>query len=167
MKVENWKVDDVIPYIRNPRKNENAVLKVAASIKEYGWRQPIVVDKEGVVIAGHTRLLAAKHLKLKEVPVHVALDMNPVQAKAYRLADNRVAQEAEWDTELLALEIEEIGELGLSDLDALGFDEAELMKIRVPEFEPASEDEQGQLDEIQPKWITCPHCQKEFDAREA
>lgn len=135
MNVEQWPIDSVIPYARNPRKNENAVFKVAASIKEYGWRQPIVVDAEGVVIAGHTRLLAAKHLKLETVPVHVASDMNPIQAKAYRLADNRVAQEAEWDDELLALEIEELGALGLSDLDALGFEDDELANLRVLDVE--------------------------------
>ena len=135
MKVENWPIEKLTPYARNPRKNDHAVLKVAASIKEYGWRQPIVVDKDGVVVAGHTRLLAAMHLKQKTVPVHIADELNPIQVKAYRLADNRVAQEAEWDDELLALEIEELQALGLSDLDSLGFEEEELAGLHVPELE--------------------------------
>jgi ParB-like chromosome segregation protein Spo0J len=135
MRVENWPIEKLTPYARNPRKNEHAVLKVAASIKEYGWRQPIVVDKDGVVVAGHTRLLAAMHLKQKTVPVHIADELNPIQVKAYRLADNRVAQEAEWDDELLALEIEELQALGLSDLDSLGFEEEELAGLHVPELE--------------------------------
>lgn len=135
MRVENWPIEKLTPYARNPRKNDHAVLKVAASIKEYGWRQPIVVDKDGVVVAGHTRLLAAMHLKQKTVPVHIADELNPIQIKAYRLADNRVAQEAEWDDELLALEIEELQALGLSDLDSLGFEEEELAGLHVPELE--------------------------------
>lgn len=125
MKVEIWPISRPIPYSRNPRNNEVAVSKVAGSIKEFGWRQPIVVDSEGVIIAGHTRLLAAQHLRLKEVPVHVATDLTPQQIKAYRLADNRVGQEAEWDNDLLKLELSELEEDGF-DLDLTGFDESEI-----------------------------------------
>ena len=82
--------------------------KVAASIKEFGFKQPIVVDAEGVIIAGHTRLLAAERLGLAEVPVLVADDLTPAQVKAYRLADNRTGQEATWDMELLGIELEDL-----------------------------------------------------------
>jgi len=138
---------------------------VAGSIKEFGWRQPIVVDTEGVIIAGHTRLLAAQHLRLQEVPIHVATDLSPQQIKAYRLADNRVAQEAEWDNDLLILELEELKEEGF-DLDLTGFEQEEIEQLGPVNFEPGTEDDQGQLDQLEPKWIDCPHCGKEFDLRE-
>lgn len=117
--------EKVIPYARNPRKNEEAVSKVAASIKEFGWRQPIVVDKDYVIIAGHTRLMAAQSLGLKEVPIHVAEDLSEAQVKAYRIADNRVADEAEWDYDLLKLELADLGNMDM-DLSLLGFDPDEL-----------------------------------------
>ncbi len=101
MKVELVEITKVIPYARNPRKNEGAVAKVAASIKEFGFRQPIVVAPDMVVIVGHTRLLAAQQLGFKQVPVHIAEGLTDVQIKAYRIADNRTNEEAEWDNELL------------------------------------------------------------------
>ena len=128
MKVELIEIGRVIPYARNPRRNENAIAKVAASIKEYGFRQPIVVDEEMVIIAGHTRLQAAQHLCLSKVPVHIATGLTNTQIKAYRLADNRTAQEAEWDEELLGLELGELAEQGF-DLDLTGFDGDELEKL--------------------------------------
>ena len=128
MKVELIEIDRVIPYARNPRRYENAIAKVAASIKEYGFRQPIVVDEEMVIIAGHTRLQAAQSLGLKKVPVHVATGLTPAQIKAYRLADNRTSEDAEWDEELLALELGELDELGF-DLDLTGFDAVELEEL--------------------------------------
>lgn len=131
----------VIPYARNPRKNNAAVAKVAASIKEYGFRQPIVVDKDMVVIVGHTRLLAAQQLGIAEVPVHVAEGLTPAQVKAYRIADNRTHEEAEWDDELLAIELGELKESGFA-LDLTGFDEDELDKLLAEETpEGASEGE--------------------------
>jgi DNA modification methylase len=125
MKVELTEIGRVIPYARNPRKNDAAIAKVAASIKEYGFRQPIVVDEEMVIIAGHTRLQAAQSLGLKKVPVHVATGLTQAQIKAYRLADNRTHEDAEWDEELLAIELGELNELGF-DLDLTGFDAIEL-----------------------------------------
>ena len=89
MKIENWDIGRVTPYERNPRRNDDAVEAVAASIREFGFRQPIVVDAEGVVIAGHTRLKAAQHLGLAKVPVHVAKDLTPEQVRALRIADNK------------------------------------------------------------------------------
>lgn len=128
LKVEEWPVDKPTPYAANPRQNSGAVAKVAASLKEYGFRQPIVVDEAGVIIAGHTRLLAAQSLGLPTVPVHVATGLSPAQVRAYRLADNRTAQEAEWDDgllteELLALQGEEY------DLSLTGFDTDEVHRL--------------------------------------
>ncbi len=128
MHVELRSVDSIRPYESNPRLNESAVDAVARSIAEFGWRQPIVVDGDGVVIVGHTRLKAAIKLGLETVPVHVATGLTPAQVRAYRIADNQTASIAEWDMELLPVEIGELKELGF-DLDLLGFgdDLAEIM----------------------------------------
>lgn len=126
MEVTLWPVDKIIPYARNARKiSEKAVDKVAASIKEFGWRQPIVVDKDGVIVAGHTRLLAAHKLCMEQVPVHVARNLTQAQVKAYRLMDNRSNDEAEWDMELLGPELLDLQELDL-DLSLTGFDDSEI-----------------------------------------
>jgi hypothetical protein len=122
----SWPIDRPIPYARNSRKiPERAIDKVAASIKEFGFRVPIVVDTDNVIICGHTRLLAAKKLGLREVPVHVAENLTPAQVKAYRLMDNRSHEETDWDLELLGPELEELQGLDF-DLALTGFDEREL-----------------------------------------
>jgi len=139
MKTELVKADTLIPYARNPRKNSAAVDKIAASIKEFGWQQPIVVDKENVIIAGHTRLLAAQKLGIENVPVHVA-DLTETQAKAYRLADNRLSEDADWDIEMLGLEIRELDDLGF-ELDLTGFDNTELANLLIdPDLGETDED---------------------------
>src|SRR3954467_12057400 len=126
LEVHAWPIDKPIPYARNSRKiPEKAIDKVAASIKEFGWRQAIVVDREGVIICGHTRLLAAKKLGLREVPVHVAENLTPAQVKAYRLMDNRSHQETDWDFDLLGPELQELKGLDF-DLTLTGFDQREL-----------------------------------------
>ena len=101
LKIEYLKTDNLVPYINNPRINDNAVDVVAGSIAEFGFRNPIIVDKNNVIIAGHTRLLAAKKLGLAEVPVIRADDLTETQVKALRIADNKTAELAEWDTEML------------------------------------------------------------------
>jgi ParB-like chromosome segregation protein Spo0J len=127
-----WPIDKVTPYANNPRRlGEHAVAKVAASLAAYGWRQPIVVDADGVVIAGHTRLLAARHLGQDTVPVHVARDLSPAQVKAYRIADNRAAQENTWDAGLLSMEVLDLKAMS-ADLDALGFEPEELTAALAP-----------------------------------
>lgn len=128
MKIEMRALDKVRPYEKNPRHNEAAVEKVAKSIREFGWRQPIVVDEDGVIIAGHTRWRAARELGLDKVPVHVATGLTPAQVKGYRLADNRVGEEATWNEGLLGIELGELREMGLS-LDLTGFDDDELQKL--------------------------------------
>ena len=121
-----WPIDKPVPYARNSRKiPERAIDKVAASIKEFGWRQAIVVDKAGVIICGHTRLLAAQKLGQKQVPVHVADSLTPAQVKAYRLMDNRSHEETDWDTDLLGPELEELRDFDF-DLELTGFDQHEI-----------------------------------------
>jgi len=95
MQIELRDTDSITPYEKNPRLNDDAVDAVAASIREFGFRQPVVVDAEGVIICGHTRWKAAKKLQLAKVPVHVATDLSPEQVKAYRIADNKTAELAE------------------------------------------------------------------------
>lgn len=119
MEIKCVKLSEIRPYERNPRRNDSAVDAVAASIKEFGWQQPIVVDKDGVIIAGHTRYKAAKKLKCKEVPVVYADNLTEEQAKAYRLADNKTSELAEWDADLLS---EELLDLQDFDMGQFGFD---------------------------------------------
>jgi DNA modification methylase len=128
MHIELWEISRVVPYEHNPRLNDSAVDAVAKSILEFGWRQPIVVDKDGVIIVGHTRWKAAKKLGLKQVPIHVATELTPDQCKAYRLADNQTNSISDWDFSLLALELKELGELNF-DLSLLGFEDDDLAKF--------------------------------------
>jgi DNA modification methylase len=122
-------LEKIIPYARNARRiPPEAVDKVAASIREFGWRQPIVVDRDGVIIAGHTRLLAAQKLGLREAPVHVAENLTPAQVRAYRLLDNRSHEESSWDEDLLALELLDLKGMEI-DLDLTGFDSWEIEKL--------------------------------------
>lgn len=130
MDIRNVSIDAVKPYERNPRRNEAAVEKIAASLREFGWQQPIVTDAEMVVIAGHTRLLAAKSLGMTEVPVHVAKGLSPSQVKAYRLADNKLGEFAEWDKGLLDMELKDL-ELALYDMSQTGFTAEELAGFHI------------------------------------
>ena len=133
MRIEQRKLADVKPYENNPRINDDAVAAVVASIREFGFRQPIVVDEEGVIIVGHTRYKAAQQLGLEKVPVHVAKGLSPAQVKAYRIADNQTATLAEWNYDLLPIELADLQGLDF-DLDLLGFDTDELAKILSPEL---------------------------------
>ena len=119
MEIIERKVSELIPYANNPRHNDGAVNAVAASIKNFGFRVPIIVDKDGVIVAGHTRLKAAQKLGLKTVPCIVADDLTPEQVKAFRLADNKVGELAGWDFEKLDLELEELD----FDMTPFGFDD--------------------------------------------
>jgi DNA modification methylase len=134
MQTDTVGISSVIPYARNPRRNDAAIAKVAASLQEFGWRQPIVVDEDMVVVAGHTRLEAARTLNMEEVPIHIAHGLTPEQIKAYRLADNRVGQEAEWDEELLRLELGELEGMDFA-LDLTGFDTDELAQFMAEPIE--------------------------------
>jgi len=123
MNIQEIEIYKLIPYHNNPRKNQ-AVDKVASSIKEYGFQQPIVVDKNMVLIVGHTRLLGAKKLGLKKVPIVIA-DLSNAKAKAYRIADNRVNEDSGWDNMLLQSELNELLDYDI-DLNLTGFTTEEL-----------------------------------------
>lgn len=121
IKTETWPLEKILPYHGNPRKrSKKAVEKVAASIKAFGWRQPIVVDEKGIILVGHTRRDAAEMLKLATAPVHQALGLSPAQKKAYRIADNRTNEETSWDENLLGVELEELKGMNF-DLTLTGF----------------------------------------------
>jgi ParB-like chromosome segregation protein Spo0J len=159
LKIQKIEINKIIPYINNPRKNLNAD-KVASSIKEFGFQQPIVVDKDMSIIVGHTRYEAAKRLDLKTVPVVIA-DLPPLKAKAYRIADNRLNEDSEWDYSLLNVEFTDILD-NHYDLDNLGFNNDELEK-----FITNTKDEKlDDFEEIDNKLETskmCPKCGYEYD----
>lgn len=119
MQIVQKKMGEIFPYEKNPRKNDEAVKYVTESIREFGFKVPIVIDKNGVIVAGHTRYKAAKNLNLKEVPCIIADDLNEDQIKAYRLADNKVAEKAEWDFDLLSGELDELFDF---DMTLFGFE---------------------------------------------
>jgi DNA modification methylase len=131
MSVELRPLDAVRPYANNPRQNDDAVEAVAESIRRFGFRQPIVVDADGVIVAGHTRFRAAQRLGLATVPVHVATDLTADEIRAYRLADNKTAELASWDTSMLSIELDALRGAGI-DWTLLGFDEEELAKLLAP-----------------------------------
>ena len=152
MNIIKMKVEDLIPYINNPRNNENAVDKVASSISEFGFKNPIFVDKNNVVVNGHTRLLASKKLGLKEVPCVIADDLTEEQQNAFRLADNKVSELAEWDFSLLD---EELNNLDI-DMSEFGFEDLD--------FETeANEYEQKGMKDDNTKLHKCPECGCEFE----
>ena len=126
MDVKNFRLDELKPYEKNPRKNDNAVDAVAKSIKTFGFKVPIVIDSSGVIIAGHTRYKAAQKMKLESVPCVVADDLTPEQIKAFRLADNKTAELASWDFELLDEELSalafDMNEFGFADSPHVDFD---------------------------------------------
>src|SRR5687768_14903372 len=124
--VEHWQISKLIPNARNARTHSEAqVDQIAASIREWGWTSPVLVNEAGVIIAGHGRLRAAKKLGLTEVPVMVARGWTNAQIRAYALADNRLALDAGWDEAIVALEIAELQEIGF-DIDLIGFTTSEI-----------------------------------------
>ena len=125
MIVQMRPIGSIRPYENNPRNNDGAVEAVIRSIREYGWRQPIVVDSDGIIIVGHTRHKAAIAMGLQEVPVHVAADLPPDKARAYRIADNRVGEIAEWEPQSLSSELAALEALGV-EMDALGWEPDDL-----------------------------------------
>jgi len=140
-KVERWKIEKLVPYARNARTHsDEQVGQIAASIKEWGWTTPILVDEDGSIIAGHGRTLAAQRLQMTEVPVMVAKGWSDAKKRAYVLADNKLAMNAGWDNEMLALELGEIGDLGF-DLDLTGFTADEIAALTPEQIEPGLTDE--------------------------
>lgn len=153
MKIVDRNVDEIKPYDNNPRHNEAAVESLANSIRSFGFKVPIVIDKEGVIVTGHTRLLAAKELGLKKVPCIVASDLTEDQIRAFRLADNKVSEKSSWDfgkleQELAAMEIAEI------DMADFGFDLAE----EASDIDSLFESQEPSQPEPKKRTIVCPHC---------
>ena len=143
-------LDELIPYENNPRNNDEAVPYVAASMRDFGCKVPLVIDKDGVIVAGHTRYKAARSLGWTHVPCIVADDLSDEQVKAFRLADNKVAEVAEWDDEMLSVELDDI--IGI-DMEAYGFD---------------MDDEEGlpaELDDVEEKEIELINVKMEFKSR--
>ena len=147
MQIVEKKLQDIKPYEKNPRKNDSAVDAVANSIKEFGFRVPVVIDKDNVIVCGHTRYKAAQKLGLDAVPCVVADDLTDEQIKAYRLADNKVSELAEWDIDLLSEELDGIFDIDMSDF---GFD------LAVEEDTPTErEDLSGKVGETYEVIIEC------------
>lgn len=154
MKVEYRKLAELIPYAKNPRDNREAVDKVAASIQMFGFLVPIVIDKDDVIVEGHTRLLAARKIGMKEVPTIKAYDLTEEQAKALRLVDNRVAEMAIWDMPLLTESLEEIGDE--IDMVQFGFDLAKEMEAYEIK-DTGMEFDEGDFEDEAFEY-TCPEC---------
>lgn len=163
---ETWPIDKLIEYARNPRKNDHAVDRVAAAIREFGFRVPVVAKSDGTVVDGHLRLKAAKKLGLTEVPVVLADDMTDLQIKAFRLSVNKMAELAEWDDELLAIELHELNAADF-DMALIGFDASELssaMNLDSLIEQDAPESSSKEIDPDDYKMgCMCPRCGFEFD----
>lgn len=161
MKVIEKKLAELIPYENNPRHNEEAVEYVANSIQEFGWRVPIVIDANNVIIAGHTRYKAAEALNIEKVPCVVADDLTEEQVKAYRLADNKTSEKATWDMNLLELEMLSID----LDMSGFGFDDEE-----EPKKKAAGGEDEGNFDEsdfnYKEQYGVMVLCQNEADQEE-
>lgn len=165
LKVEQWPIEKLIPYARNPRKNDAQVDRMVSAIKEFGFRIPVVAKSDGTVVDGHLRLKAAQKLGLKEVPVALADELTEAQVKAFRLLANKSANWAEWDDELLKLELEELKELDF-DLALTGFDAGELGDIWLGKEPIVGEGaEEIDLDEFGEDEFTheCPRCKFKFN----
>lgn len=150
MQIIDKKVTDLIPYDKNPRRNEEAVQYVKESISQFGFKVPIIIDKDNVIVAGHTRLLGAKELGLETVPCIVADDLTEEQVKAFRLADNKVSEFSQWDFELLEQELDDILDLNMSDFGFVLHDDIDWAGV-----EDLSEET---YDAPVKDMLECPHC---------
>jgi site-specific DNA-methyltransferase (adenine-specific) len=156
MEIINKKIEDLKPYENNPRFNDDAVEYVANSIKQFGFKVPIVIDKNNTIVAGHTRYKASLELGLDEVPCIVADDLTEEQIKAFRLVDNKVGEKASWDFELLD---EELNDLDI-DLSDYGFEKLEDIDI-----EQFIEDLPDKTKEEKVQMVKCPHCEEVFELK--
>jgi ParB-like chromosome segregation protein Spo0J len=163
MKIETTPIEKLIPYARNSRTHsDQQVAQVAASIREFGFTNPVLIDAEDGIIAGHGRVMAARKLGLTEVPCIRLGHLTETQKRAYIIADNKLALNSGWDEEMMGLELADLREADF-DLDLIGFDAGEIeaaLNPNEPDFAPGTEDDQGKLDEKNP--IECPHCHKFF-----
>lgn len=131
MQIVEKKLEELIPYEKNPRKNDAAVKYVQESISKFGFKVPIVIDKDNVIVAGHTRYKASKNLGIDVVPCVVADDLTPKQIKAYRLADNKVSEFATWDNDLLMDELFDLKDFEF-DMEVFGFEDMENIEVEIP-----------------------------------
>ena len=159
MVVKEIDLEKIIPYVNNPRKNDDAVDYVAASLHEFGWQQPIVLDKDNVIIVGHTRYKAAKKLGMKKAPCVYADNLTPAQIKAYRIADNKVGEKAQWDLQMLNIELGEIADLDVN-LDMSVFGVEALPDFDIDDYLADHEPKEKEPEE--PEQIQCPHCGQWF-----
>ena len=161
LKIVYKPLDDIKPYENNPRNNDDAVRFVKNSIEQFGFKNPIIVDKDGVIVAGHTRYKAAQELGLTEVPTISADDLTPAQVKAFRIADNKTAERASWDSVLLREELE-----GLDfDMTDFGFEDFELDALNTDFDENTLNDlfKDAPATAAEPKKMQCPHCGEWFE----
>lgn len=149
MNIIEKNLKDIKPYDKNPRKNDNAVEQVANSIASFGFKVPIVIDKDNVIVCGHTRYKAAKKIGLKAVPCVVADDLTEEQIKAYRLADNKVSEKSEWDFDLLGEELNNIFDI---DMEMFDFKSLEI------EWDKVEELGEDTYEEPNKTMLECPHC---------
>jgi ParB-like chromosome segregation protein Spo0J len=164
MKLETVGIETLSPDPANVRKHgQRNMDAIKASLRRFGQQKPIVVDAKGIVLAGNGTLAAARELGWREIQI-VRTELTGSQATAFGIADNRSAELAEWDEKLADV----LASLKAEDfpLEEIGFDAADLGKLLPPDFAPGSEADQGKLDQLEPKMVTCPHCRKEFDLRE-
>ena len=150
MQIVNKRIEELNPYEKNPRKNDDAVKYVAKSIEQFGFKIPMVIDSNNVIVCGHTRYKAAKELGMEEVPCIVADDLSEEQIKAFRLADNKVAEKAQWDFELLEAEMGEILDFDMKDFGFL-----ETPQIDWADVEDLTEDT---YEKPEKEMLECPHC---------
>lgn len=156
MELTYKKIEELIPYENNPRKNDNAVDAVAASIKEFGFKVPVILDADNVIVCGHTRYRAAQKLGIKEIPCIMADDLTDDQIKAFRLADNKTAELAEWDFSLLDVELENID----MDMSEFGFD---TNTDDIEDFDyNVDEKTDSEYDKKEENYVECPCCGMRF-----
>ena len=159
-------VEDLIPYALNSRTHSDTqVAQLAASIREFGFTNPVLIDEKNNLIAGHGRVLAARKLALDSVPAVVVTGLDERKRRALIIADNKLALNAGWDDDALRIELED---LAGDFMSLMGFNEDELAALFQvdPNFEAGTEDDQGKLDQLDPKMVKCPHCHQEWDLRE-
>lgn len=156
MNIVELSINEIKPYEKNPRRNDKSVDKVANSIREFGFKVPIVIDKDNVIVCGHTRYKASKLLQLEKVPCVIADDLTEEQVKALRLADNQVGVDSLWDYDLLHGELSELLDFDMTDFGFIKVEDAE--EINLDDFF-----EEAKPKEKEPKKIKCPHCGEEFE----
>lgn len=157
LKLVYKKVCDILPYEKNPRRNDEAVEAVASSIEKFGFKVPVIIDCNNIIVAGHTRIKAAKQLGIEKIPCICADDLNEQQIKAFRLVDNKVSEFAEWDMDLLLDELDDITDIDMEELGFISNDDYNIDDFFV------KQEQQEKKEHSSKKHIKCPHCGKEIE----